>query len=66
MLNQLFHGRAGFHNGVRASAALNLGLMLISTPLMKPRLRPKTHSGSALINIRKFIREPAFTLTALG
>ncbi|KAF8352020.1 major facilitator superfamily domain-containing protein [Amanita rubescens] len=66
MLNQWFHGPAGFHNGVRASAALNLGLMLISTPLMRPRLQPKTHRGSALINFRKFIREPAFTLTAFG
>ena len=66
MLNRLFHGRAGFHNGVRASAALALGLMLISIPLMKPRLQPKTHGGSTLINFRKYIREPAFALTALG
>ena len=66
MLNKLFHGRAGFHNGVRASAALALGLMLISIPLMKPRLQPKTHRGNTLVNYCKFMREPAFALTALG
>ncbi|KAF8657144.1 hypothetical protein AX14_007916, partial [Amanita brunnescens Koide BX004] len=66
MLNRLFHGRAGFHNGVRASATLTLGLMVISTLLMKPRLPPKRRGGSLLVSIRTFMREPPFVLTALG
>ncbi|KAH0582132.1 hypothetical protein H2248_011785 [Termitomyces sp. 'cryptogamus'] len=30
MLNSLFHGRAGFRTGVRASAGLNTGLFVIA------------------------------------
>ena len=66
MLNRLFHGRAGFHNGVRASAAFTLGLMMIGILLMKPRLPPKRRNGSLLISFRTFMREPAYVLTALG
>ena len=66
MLNQLFHGRAGFHNGVRASAAFTLSLMMIGILLMKPRLPPKRRGSSLLISFRTFMREPAFALTSLG
>ena len=66
MLNQLFHGRTGFHNGVRASAGLNLGLMIIGILLMKPRLPPKRPDGNLLFSLRTFMREPAYILTVLG
>ena len=67
MLNQLFYGRTGFHNGVRASAGFTLGLMIIGILLMKPRLPPKKrHDGSWLISFRTFMREPAYALVTLG
>ncbi|KAJ8508693.1 hypothetical protein ONZ45_g9059 [Pleurotus djamor] len=43
MLNRLFHGPAGFAQGVRASAYLCLGLLVVSNLLMKdnPTLKRK-------------------------
>ena len=66
MLNQLFHGRTGFHNGVRASAGFILGLMILGILLMKPRLPPKKHDRNFLVSIQKFMREPAYVLVTLG
>ncbi|KAF8624652.1 hypothetical protein AX17_006983 [Amanita inopinata Kibby_2008] len=66
MLNQLFHGRAGFRNGVRASAALNFGLLIIAMFLMKPRLPPKKLEGNLLRSFSTFLREPAYVFTTLG
>lgn len=67
MLNQLFHGRTGFNNGVRASAGFTTGLMVIGILLMKPRLPPKKkHDGSFVISFRTFMREPAYVLVTLG
>ncbi|KAG9226672.1 hypothetical protein CCMSSC00406_0006103 [Pleurotus cornucopiae] len=54
MLNRLFHGSFGFHNGVRASAGMNLGLLLLANVLMKPRLPPKK---TASIHVKAFIRD---------
>ncbi|KAF8625089.1 hypothetical protein AX15_005568 [Amanita polypyramis BW_CC] len=66
MLNRLFYGQAGFHNGVRASAGLNVGLLILAVLFMKPRLPPKKHEGSLLINLRTFLREPGYLLAMLG
>lgn len=66
MLNQLFDGQVGFYNGVRASAGLNLGLMIIGVLLMKPRLPPTRHEGSLLRSLRTFMRDPAYVLVTLG
>ncbi len=66
MLNKLFHSRIGFHNGVRASAGLTLGLTIIGTLLMKPRLPPKRNQGSILLSLRTFMQEPAYVLAILG
>ncbi|RXW23621.1 hypothetical protein EST38_g2227 [Candolleomyces aberdarensis] len=41
MLNKLFSGRVGFHNGIRISAGLNVFLLLLSFALMRTRLPPK-------------------------
>ncbi|KAF4608125.1 hypothetical protein EYR40_000469 [Pleurotus pulmonarius] len=54
MLNRLFHGSLGFHDGVRASAGMNLGLLLLANVLMKPRLPPKK---TASIHVKAFIRD---------
>ena len=41
LLNHLFDGNVGFHNGVRISATLNTILLLIAFALMRTRLPPK-------------------------
>ncbi|KAJ2918172.1 hypothetical protein MD484_g2277, partial [Candolleomyces efflorescens] len=42
MLNKLFNGPIGFHNGIRVSAGLNLFLLLAAFAMMRTRLPPKT------------------------
>ncbi|PFH48946.1 hypothetical protein AMATHDRAFT_148803 [Amanita thiersii Skay4041] len=66
MLNKLFHGRIGFHNGIRASAGFILGLMVLSVALMKPALPPTKQEGSLFRDFRKFLREPPYLLTTIG
>lgn len=68
MLNKLFHGSVGFRNGVRASAGLNLGLLVIALLLMKPRLppNPARNQVSLLQNFKIFLREPAYVSTIIG
>lgn len=58
MLNHLFQGPLGFHNGVRVSAALNTFLLIIANLLMRTRLPPKK-VGSAL-PIAEFARDPPY------
>lgn len=41
MLNKLFNGRVGFHNGIRFSVGLNLFLLLAAFAMMRTRLPPK-------------------------
>jgi MFS family permease len=41
MLNNLIHGRVGFANGVRASAGLVAGCLIIAALLMRTRLPPR-------------------------
>jgi hypothetical protein len=59
MLNHLFHGPAGFHVGVRASAGLNLGLMAIGVLLMRPRLPPK-REGNMISQLWTFCQDPPY------
>ncbi|GLB39677.1 putative major facilitator superfamily protein [Lyophyllum shimeji] len=67
MLNALFHGPVGFHNGVRASAGLLGGLLFIAILLMKPRLPPKSRKhGSTLSDLRVFLRDPPYVFMVLG
>jgi MCP family monocarboxylic acid transporter-like MFS transporter 10 len=67
MLNRLFHGPVGFHTGVRASAGLLAGLLIIALLLMKPRLPPTPRKqGSTLNNFRVFLREPSYVVMVLG
>jgi len=64
MLNQLFHGRAGFHNGVRISAALNTCLLLVANIIMRTRLPPVKNSGS--LQLLEFARDPPYVAIATG
>lgn len=50
MLNLLFHGSVGFHSGVRASAGLVAGLLIISLLLMKPRYPQNTKKAASILN----------------
>ncbi|KAG6901232.1 hypothetical protein C0995_014993 [Termitomyces sp. Mi166 len=64
MLNHLFHGSVGFHNGVRISAAMLTGLMVLSISLMKPRLPPKK-TGPA-VPIKEFMQDIAYLFCIIG
>ena len=67
MLNQLFYGHLGFHNGVRVSAGLMGGLLILVNLLMKPRLPPTSKKeGSILNDIKTFSRDAPYVLTSLG
>ncbi|KAG6861147.1 hypothetical protein C0995_003415 [Termitomyces sp. Mi166 len=64
MLNRLFHGSVGFHNGVRISAAMNTVLLIIANGCMRTRLPPKK-TGSALPFL-EFMRDPAYLFCVIG
>jgi hypothetical protein len=67
MLNRLFHGSVGFHNGVRASAGFLLGLLTIATVLMKPRLPPNPRKeGNTFQDFRAFLSDPPYVITLIG
>jgi len=67
MLNAWFHGSLGFHSGVKASGALNGGLLLIALVLMQPRypLNGKK-ADSTFSNFRGFLRETPYVIMILG
>jgi hypothetical protein len=56
MLNYLFHGSVGYHNGVRISAGLTAGLLVIAVLMMRTRLLPK-NKGSKF-PITEFLKDP--------
>lgn len=63
MLNHLFHGSVGFAWGVRASAFLNLGLLVAANCLMTPKL-PTRNDGpeTPKPNLRDILTDAAFML----
>lgn len=64
MLNKLFHGSTGFHTGVRASAALNLGVLVVANLLMRTRLPPRKTAPQ--VPIASFARDIPYVFTVLG
>ena len=50
MLNPLFHGSVGFNSGVKVSAGLIAGLLIISLLLMKPRYPQNTKKAASILN----------------
>jgi hypothetical protein len=64
MLNKLFHSSVGFHNGVRASAGLNLILLVLAVLLMRTRLPPQKTGNT--IPIASFVRDVPYAVTAFG
>lgn len=63
MLNRLFNGPIGFHNGVRISAALNVTLLLVANFLCKTRLPPKT--AKSHLQLYDFVRDPPYVLLVI-
>ena len=74
MLNQLFEGKIGFHNGVRISAAMNGFLLIIANiislqPGTGPQKKEETGSGQPPVQTKKFwqfFREPAYATAVIG
>ncbi|KAF8152955.1 major facilitator superfamily domain-containing protein [Crassisporium funariophilum] len=67
MLNAWFHGPLGFHSGVKASAGLVAGLLVISLLLMKPRYPPNAKkAASTLSNMRNFLQDMPYVFMIVG
>ncbi|KAI0699022.1 MFS general substrate transporter [Cytidiella melzeri] len=74
MLNQLFQGKVGFHNGVRISAAMNGFLLIIANiislqPGTGTQKREETASGERVVKTKKFWQffgEPAYATAVAG
>jgi hypothetical protein len=67
MLNAWFYGSLGFRNGVRASASLNAGLLILAMFLMKPRYTgTKAYRMGTLESFRKFLKDGPYVVTILG
>lgn len=63
MLNRLFNGPIGFHNGVRISAALNVTLLLAANFMCKTRLPPK--KSKSRLQLLDFVRDPPYVLLVI-
>jgi len=67
MLNHLFHGSVGFAWGVRASAFLNLGLLVIANCLMSARLPGnKDQPDKPKPNPRDILTDSPFMMAVSG
>jgi MFS family permease len=67
MLNHLFHGPVGFAWGVRASAFLNLGLLISANLLMSARLpSDKNQPEKPKPNTQQILRDSPFIIAVLG
>ncbi|KAG1876820.1 major facilitator superfamily domain-containing protein [Suillus tomentosus] len=66
MLNNLINGRLGFANGVRASAALNGGLLFIANLLLRTRLPPQPKAVSYTRVLRNSSRDGAYMCACVG
>lgn len=66
MLNNTINGQLGFANGVRASAGLVSGLLLIACLLMRTRIPPSESCTQFLVAAKKCSRDGAFVFGCLG
>lgn len=67
MLNALFHGSVGFHGGVKVSAGLIAGLLIISLLLMKPRYPQNTQKAASILNsFKAFLRDMPYVIMILA
>ncbi|KAG1774803.1 major facilitator superfamily domain-containing protein [Suillus placidus] len=66
MLNNLINGRLGFANGVRVSAGMIGGLLLIAYLLMRTRLPPQPQAVSYTRVLQNSLRDRAYVCACLG
>ncbi|KAF8961854.1 major facilitator superfamily domain-containing protein [Flammula alnicola] len=67
MLNAWFHGSLGFHSGVKASAGLTGGLLIISLLLMKPQYPKNAKKAiSTLRSFRIFLHDFPYVIMIVG
>ncbi|PPQ87533.1 hypothetical protein CVT25_008535 [Psilocybe cyanescens] len=67
MLNRWFQGSLGFHSGVKASAGLNAGLLILSLILMKPRYpQNRSKANGTFQNMRQFLKDPPYIIMVFG
>lgn len=66
MLNNLINGRLGFANGVRASAGMIGGLLLIAYLLMRTRLPPQPQAVSYTRVLQNSLRDRPYVCACLG
>jgi MCP family monocarboxylic acid transporter-like MFS transporter 10 len=66
MLNRLFYGSIGFHNGVRISATLNALVFMVANGLMRTRLPPKKVAGNYLPVVMGFLRDIPYLLVLIA
>lgn len=66
MLNNLLNGPVGFANGVRASAGLISGLLLIACLCMRTRLDPPTTPVNYFVAAKKCLRDVPFVFMIAG
>lgn len=66
MLNNTINGQLGFANGVRASAGLVSGLLLIACLSMRTRLPPSKSPTDFLVVAKKCGRDSAFIFGCFG
>ncbi|KAF9235612.1 major facilitator superfamily domain-containing protein, partial [Melanogaster broomeanus] len=65
MLNNTIHGRLGFANGVRASAGLISGLMLVACFIMRTKISPSNHT-SFFVSAKKCMHDSAYLFCVAG
>lgn len=70
MLNNLFHGSTGFANGVRTSAGMIAGLLLIALPFMRTKYPkvpgPPKDAKVMKAAIKKFFKDPVYVACMFG
>jgi hypothetical protein len=66
MLNNLINGRLGFANGVRVSAGIIGGLLLIAYLLMHTRLPPQPNAISYARVLQNSLKDHAYVCACLG
>ncbi|KIJ63093.1 hypothetical protein HYDPIDRAFT_29781 [Hydnomerulius pinastri MD-312] len=66
MLNNTINGKLGFANGVRASAGLVSGLLLIACLLVRTRMRPSSDHVKFLVAAKKCLHDSAYLFGVSG
>ncbi|TFK32270.1 monocarboxylate permease [Crucibulum laeve] len=66
MLNKLFNGPVGFHNGVRISAGLNVALLIIALLIIRTRPPRKQADTGKNFPIIHFLRDVPYAVTVIA